>query len=62
MDLYDDEKDTHNSEMRTRYMYKWVTHKHQAGTPWAYVNGVLLENFPKKAEDWMEMLNSVHAS
>ncbi len=26
--VYDPNKDTHNSEMRTRYMFKWNTHHH----------------------------------
>ena len=63
IDLFDDDTDIHNSEMRTRYMFKWITGtKHQSGTPWAYVNGVLLETFPTKAEDWMSMLDSVYQS
>ena len=63
IDLYSSKTDTHDSEMRTRYMFKWLLgSKHQAGTPWAYVNGVLLETFPTKAEDWMDMLNSVYQS
>ena len=43
LDLFDDDLDKHNSEMRTRYMFKWRTFSHQAGTPYAYVNGVWLE-------------------
>ena len=40
LDVYDDELDTHNSEMRTRYMFKWRTFNHYAGVPYAFVNGV----------------------
>lgn len=54
--------DQHNSELRTRSMYKWNIHHHNTGTPMGYVNGVLLENFPEKAEDWMAMLFSVYNS
>ena len=54
--------DTHNSEMRTREMYKWNVHHHVSGTPFGFVNGVLLENFPEKADDWMTMLFSVYNS
>ena len=62
IDLYgDEEKDPHMSEWRTRLMFKWNTHHSRAGTPWAVVNGVLLEVFPAMAQDWMDMLNSVYA-
>jgi hypothetical protein len=60
--VYNNAYDTHNSEMRTREMYKWNTHHHNSGTPFGYVNGVLLENFPEKAADWMDVLFSVYQS
>jgi hypothetical protein len=59
---YNNAYDTHNSEMRTREMYKWNSHHHVSGTPFAFVNGVLLENFPEKADDWMTVLISVYNS
>ena len=62
VDVYSADYDTHNSEMRTRYMFKWNTFRRQTGTPFAYVNGVQLETFPEKAEDWMEILNTVYKS
>ncbi len=62
MDLYDDDLDTHNSEMRTRYMFKWRTFSHQSGVPFAYVNGVQLVQFPTTANDWMDVLNTVYDS
>ncbi len=54
--------DQHNSEMRTRSMYKWNVHHRNTGTPLGWVNGILLENFPEKANDWMAMLVSVYNS
>lgn len=54
--------DQHNSETRTRQMYKWNVHHEVSGTPFGYVNGILLENFPEKAADWMTMLVSVYNS
>ena len=62
LDVYDSSKDLHNSEMRTRYMYKYNTHHHVTGTPFAFVNGILLEQFPTLATDWMTMLQSVYDS
>ena len=43
-------------------MYKYNAHHHNSGTPFAYVNGILLENFPAKSEDWFAILNSVYQS
>ena len=59
---YNTAYDQHNSEMRTRSMYKWNVHHRNTGTPMGWVNGILLENFPEKANDWMEMLVSVYNS
>ena len=60
--VFNDSYDTHDSEWRTREMYKWNAHHHNSGTPFGYVNGVLLENFPEKADDWMNLLFSVYQS
>ena len=43
-------------------MYKWNAHHHVSGTPFGFVNGILLENFPESAKDWMDMLTSVYQS
>jgi hypothetical protein len=59
--LYDRQNDKHNSEMRTRYMYKYNAHHHVSGTPFAFVNGILLQDFPETAQDWMDMLTAVWA-
>lgn len=58
--VFNNAYDTHNSEMRTREMYKWNTHHRTSGTPFGYVNGVLLENFPEKSEEWMDVLQAVY--
>jgi hypothetical protein len=44
-----------------RYMYKYNAHHHVSGTPFAFVNGVLLSNFPETAEDWYDMLVGVYS-
>lgn len=46
--------------MRTRYMYKYNAHHHVSGTPFAFVNGILLQNFPATAQDWKDMLDTVY--
>jgi hypothetical protein len=43
-------------------MYKYNVHHHVSGTPYAFVNGILLEDFPEDSASWMDMLNSVYAS
>jgi hypothetical protein len=60
--VYNDAYDTHDSEWRTRVMYKYNSHHHVSGTPFGFVNGVLMENFPEKAADWMSVLQSVYDS
>ena len=53
---YNYAKDTRQSEYRTRLMYKWNAHHHVSGTPFGFVNGILMENFPESAKEWMDML------
>lgn len=40
-------------------MYKYNAHHHVSGTPFAFVNGILLQTFPETAEAWMDMLTTV---
>lgn len=54
--------DTHDSEWRTREMYKYNTASHSSGTPFGYVNGILLENFPASVDEWTQVLFSVYES
>ncbi len=46
--------------MRTRELYKYNTHHGVSGTPFAFVNGILLAKYPKSANDWLNMLNSIY--
>lgn len=39
-----------NSEMRTRYMWKYVASRTVTGTPTAIVNGIILQHFPETAD------------
>ena len=41
-------------------MYKYNAHHHVTGTPFAFVNGVLLENFPETAAEWETVLFGVY--
>lgn len=58
-DLYDYDTDKHNSEMRTRYFWKYSTHKGVYGTPTLFANGVLVQVFPGSANDWMQILKDI---
>ena len=60
--IYDPKKDTHQSESRTRQMYKWNTANHISGVPFGFVNGILIETFPQTVNDWMDILFSVYNS
>ena len=62
LNVYSPAKDTHDSEWRTRVMYKYNTHHHASGTPFGYVNGILIEEYPATANEWMDMLFSVYNS
>lgn len=42
VDLYDWDTDTHNSEMRARYMWKYSTSRGVTSTPSVFVNGVMV--------------------
>ncbi len=41
-------------------MYKYNAHHHVSGTPFAIVNGIILQDVPAKAQDWMDMLTAVY--
>ncbi len=58
--LFDYNTDTHNSEMRTRYMWKYAASKGVSGTPTFFVNGVMLQNPPSTADEWLQLLNDVY--
>jgi len=42
LDVYDFTADSHNTEIRTRYSWKYAASKTVNGTPFFYINGVLL--------------------
>lgn len=44
--------DTHNSESRSRAMWKYAASRGISGTPQVYINGVLLDDYPMEEVDW----------
>jgi hypothetical protein len=42
-------------------MYKYNAHHHVSGTPFAFVNGIMLSEFPSTAQDWFNMLTEVYS-
>ena len=44
--IYDRDTDVHNTEMKTRYIWKYGSAKGVSGTPTAFINGVKLDSFP----------------
>ena len=45
--------DPHNSEMRSRAMWKYAADQGVFATPTAFVNGIHLQNMPWTAEEWL---------
>ena len=60
--IYDRPTDVHNTEMKTRYIWKYGAAKGVSGTPVAFINGVMLDSFPASAEEWISTLSMVRAS
>ena len=51
-DLWDRNKDTHNSNWRVREYWKYGASIGVAGTPVTFINGVKLDNTPSSLADW----------
>lgn len=60
--IYSYDTDTHNSEMRTRYQWKYTSARAVGGTPAAFVNGVRLVKIPSNAQDWLQLITDVYNS
>lgn len=60
VNLFNIDTDTHNSEQRVREMFKSSTHFGIFATPSAAVNGVLIQNVPFTADDWMKLLSDTY--
>lgn len=43
-------------------MWKYAAAKGVSGTPFAYVNGVRLNDFPETVAEWQDVINSVYQS
>ena len=41
-------------------MWKFSASSGVSGTPTAFVNGVMLEEFPGSADDWKDLFNSLY--
>ena len=52
--------DTHDSEGRMRYMWKYAASRGITGTPSAIVNGVPLTDYPETVEDWISLIDSLY--
>ena len=50
--LYDRANDKHNSNIRTRMLWKYGTAMGVNGTPTAFVNGVAVDDTPQTANAW----------
>ena len=60
--IYDRPNDVHDTEDKTRQIWKYGAAKGVSGTPTAFINGVKLDSFPASADDWISTLASIRAS
>ena len=60
--IYDRDNDVHDTEMKTRTIWKYGAAKGVSGTPKAFINGVMLDSFPSSSEDWISTLQAVYES
>ncbi len=60
--LYDWGTDTHNSEMRVRYNWKYSASQGVEGTPSLAVNGIQIQEPPFDAKSMMKLLTDVYNS
>ena len=54
--------DTNSAESRVRTMWKYAASRQITGTPMATVNGVVVQNFPQNADEWMTLLTDTYNS
>ena len=54
--------DTHNTNSRVREMWKYSASNGISATPQAFVNGVLLEDYPESVEEWKELFDGLYPS
>lgn len=55
-------EDNHNSEARTRTMFKYASHRGITGTPQFLLNEVFLDNHPTTADEWLALLQKTYDS
>lgn len=59
LDCFHYDTDKHDSEMRTRFMWKYGASKGVSGDPHAFVNGVHLNEWPGSADNWMTFFKDI---
>lgn len=52
--------DPYNANHNTRSMWKYAAAKGVFGTPTVFVNGVMLDNTPVSAQQWVDFLQQVY--
>lgn len=59
--LYDRKTDKHDSEMRTRELFKYSCHRGVSSTPTSMLNGAIIQGPPSTARAWLKLLTQVYA-
>ena len=54
--------DSHQSNNRVREFWKYGASIGLSGTPAAFVNGVMLDDYPQSADEWKVLFESLYPS
>ena len=57
--LYDRDSDVHDTEMKTRAIWKYGAARGISGTPTALINGAKLDTIPATTDGWLQLLDEV---
>lgn len=58
--LFDRQNDKHDSEMRTRELFKYSAHRGVSSTPTFILNGATIQGPPSTANSWVKLLQGVY--
>lgn len=58
--IFDRNKDTHNTDWRVREMWKYGASIGVSGTPVVFVNGVKLNNYPADEATWVTLFETLY--
>ena len=60
LDIYQS-NDVHQTNSRVREFWKYGASIGLSGTPSAFINGVMLDEYPKSIDDWKSLFENLHS-